>query len=33
MNEPVFLARDVWELDRMVDQWPVIKFLDTRERT
>ena len=32
-DEPVFLARDAWELDRMVDQWPAINFLDTRERT
>jgi peptide chain release factor 3 len=31
-EEPVFLARDAWELARVVDQWPAIKFLETRER-
>jgi len=31
-DEPVFLARDAWELERVVDQWPAIKFLETRER-
>ena len=31
-DEPVFLARDAWELARVVDQWPAIKFLETRER-
>ena len=31
-NEPVFLARDAWELERVVDQWPAITFLEIRER-
>ena len=31
-GKPVFLARDGWELARVVDQWPAITFLETRER-
>jgi hypothetical protein len=31
-DEPVFLARDSWELARMVDHWRAIEFLDTRKR-
>jgi peptide chain release factor 3 len=31
-GEPVFLARNQWELSRASDEWPAIEFLDTRER-
>ena len=31
-GEPVFLARNAWELGRTIEQWPEIEFLDTRER-
>jgi peptide chain release factor 3 len=31
-GEPVFLARNAWELGRAIEQWPEIEFLDTRER-
>ena len=31
-GQPVFLARDQWELNRARDEWPAIQFLDTRER-
>ncbi|MDH3239675.1 MAG: peptide chain release factor 3 [Alphaproteobacteria bacterium] len=30
---PVFLARNAWELDYAVREWPNVKFLETRERT
>jgi peptide chain release factor 3 len=30
---PVFLARDSWELNRIVRDWPKLRFLKTRERT
>jgi peptide chain release factor 3 len=29
---PVYLARSVWDLERMETDWPSIKFLDSRER-
>jgi peptide chain release factor 3 len=32
-DAPVFLARDVWELNRTVRDWPKLRFLTTRERT
>jgi len=28
---PVFLARNRWELDRMIEKWPDLGFRDTRE--
>lgn len=28
---PVFLARNRWELDRMIEKWPDAEFRDTRE--
>lgn len=31
-GEPVFLARNQWELSRATEEWPTIEFLDTRER-
>ena len=31
-GEPVFLARNAWELGRTIEEWPEIEFLDTRER-
>jgi peptide chain release factor 3 len=31
-DAPVFLARDSWELNRIVRDWPKLRFLKTRER-
>jgi peptide chain release factor 3 len=31
-GQPVFLARNQWELSRASIDWPAIEFLDTRER-
>ena len=31
-DAPVFLSRDVWELNRAIEKWPQIRFLTTRER-
>jgi peptide chain release factor 3 len=31
-NAPVFLARDTWELNRTIEDWPDLQFLKTRER-
>ena len=31
-GNPVFLARNAWDLDRMQQDWPKIRFLATRER-
>ncbi|WP_137390834.1 peptide chain release factor 3 [Rhodoligotrophos defluvii] len=30
---PVFLARSIWDLNRSMQDWPKIRFTDTRERT
>jgi len=30
---PVFLARNAWELNRTMEDWPAIRFSATRERT
>jgi peptide chain release factor 3 len=30
---PVFLARDTWDLNRTIRDWPNLRFLKTRERT
>jgi peptide chain release factor 3 len=32
-GEPVFLARNAWELGHTKDKWPAIEFLETRERS
>jgi peptide chain release factor 3 len=32
-GEPVFLARNAWELSHTKDKWPAIEFLETRERS
>ncbi|MFN4231287.1 peptide chain release factor 3 [Parvibaculum sp.] len=29
---PVFLARNIWELNRTIEDWPDLRFLTTRER-
>ncbi len=29
---PVFLARNGWELNRTIEDWPNLQFLETRER-
>jgi peptide chain release factor 3 len=29
---PVFLARNAWELNRTIEEWPQLRFLATRER-
>jgi peptide chain release factor 3 len=31
-GHPVFLARSVWDLNRSIQDWPKIRFTDTRER-
>ena len=31
-SNPVFLARNAWALNRAIDEWPDIKFLNVRER-
>jgi peptide chain release factor 3 len=31
-GSPVFFARNVWELNRVVKDWPDLKFSTTRER-
>ncbi len=31
-DEPVFLARNAWELNRMAENWPDLRFPATRER-
>ncbi len=31
-DAPVFLARNAWELNRTIENWPDIRFLKTRER-
>ena len=31
-DAPVFLARNVWELRRIIEEWPEVRFLTTRER-
>jgi peptide chain release factor 3 len=30
---PVFLARNAWELNRRIEDWPALRFSATRERT
>ncbi|MFO1058741.1 MAG: peptide chain release factor 3 [Dongiaceae bacterium] len=30
-DAPVFLARNAWELNRTIEEWPDLKFLKTRE--
>src|SRR5690606_3627568 len=30
---PVFLARNAWELNRRMEEWPALRFSATRERT
>ena len=30
---PVFLARNAWDLNRTMEDWPKIRFSATRERT
>jgi peptide chain release factor 3 len=32
-DAPVFLARNAWELNRTMQEWPKLRFLTTRERT
>ncbi|MFO1190028.1 MAG: peptide chain release factor 3 [Alphaproteobacteria bacterium] len=32
-NAPVFLARNMWDLNRTIQDWPDLKFLTTRERS
>ena len=32
-GHPVFLARNSWHLDRAQDDWPDIRFVDTKEQT
>ena len=29
---PVFLARNAWDLNRTIEDWPAIRFPTTRER-
>ena len=29
---PVLLARNMWELNRTMEEWPRVKFYKTRER-
>jgi peptide chain release factor 3 len=31
-SNPVYLARNAWALNRAVEEWPDIKFLNVRER-
>ena len=31
-GEPVFLARNAWELERTAEEWPALRFLETHER-
>ena len=30
---PVFLARNAWHLDNAGEEWPVVRFLKTKEQT
>ena len=32
MVRPVFLARNAWALNREIEDWPDIRFVNVRER-
>ena len=32
-GHPVFLARNAWHLDRAQEDWPDIRFVNTKEQT